>query len=283
MLRITLLLALLFPSTAFSQAVWNGRQYNSRVCSNPNCGMCNSIQTQLQPNRQTWSPQPTPARPVAQVVQSATQSVATTTRAVTRMVAQQVKRCNGRQCWYETIMVPVTTYEAVPVQPVTAPTPQPVAAPSAPNLLTNTTLVPTPPEIVQEMIAALDLNPTSKFFDLGCGDGRFLIEAAKNHACYSIGIELNPQTAAIARKHAQNEFVSELVTIFSGDVRNYDLYEADTVSMYLYPQLMETIIPRLKKGTRIVSYQHDIPGVSSESVSIPLNGETHIFFIGVKQ
>jgi len=174
-----------------------------------------------------------------------------------------------------TRQVPVVTQP----QPTQASTPKPA---KAVDMLTNTELVPTPQVVVDAMIESLGLTASSKFFDLGCGDGRLLVTAAQRYACYSVGIELNAKTVEIARKKARNKFVSPLVLVFAGDVRTFDLAEADAVSMYLYPELMAQLVPKLKTGTRIVSYLHEIPGIKQESVSIPHDGQTHTFFVGVK-
>lgn len=276
-----LVLLLLCPSLANAQATWNGKQYNSRVCANPSCGMCASIQTQLQTQVQRVAQ--VAQRPI-QATQAAVQSVGQSVQY--RAVTRQVKRCNGRQCWYETVTEYVPVSQPQPIQQsIPKPTsifqsqPKPV---SAPNTLANTELIPTPQVVVDRMIDELKLSASSKFFDLGCGDGRLLIAAAKRHACYTVGVELNPATAALARKRAQNEFVSPLVLVFQGDVRDFDLYEADAVALYLYPDLLNVVVPKLKTGTRIVSYQHEIPGIKQESVSVPHDGQTHVFFVGVK-
>lgn len=280
---IAMILLACSQSLSAQTAVWNGKSYSSRVCSNPNCGMCASIQQQIESQR-VQSQSPTFWKQVREPVQLGggiddgyeLYRTETTMEARTR----QVKRCNGKQCWYETVteMVPVTRQVPVSQQ---QPTQQAAPKPKA-NTLTNTELVPTPQVVVDAMIESLGLTASSKFFDLGCGDGRLLITAAQRYACYSVGVELNPKTVALARKRASNEFVSTLVMVFQGDVRAFDLTEADSVSMYLYPDLMAELVPKLKPGAKIVSYLHEIPGIKQESVSISHDGQTHIFFVGVK-
>lgn len=235
------ILSSLFVSPAFGQAVWNGKLYSSRVCSNPNCAMCASIQAQL-------------SKPVAQSPEYTLQAV-----------QRHVKRCNGRTCWYET----VTEYIRVPVRSV-ASTPK-----AMPDLEAVTELAPTPQRVVIAMLEALRLRESDVLYDLGCGDGRFLITAAKHYGCRGVGIEINPESVELARNGAAADFVTPLVTIFEGDIRNYDLAGADAVVMYLYPELMGKVIPKLPKGTRVASYMHPIPGAEERRV-----GED-TFYIGV--
>lgn len=272
---IVLMLLGCFPSLVSAQAVWNGRQYNGRVCSNPNCGMCASIQQQLEQQRSALMAAPVP--------QAAPQSTQTAYRTETTMEARtrQVKRCNGRVCWYETVteMVPV-------VRQVAISQPSPVVAPAnvapAVNMLANTELVPTPQPVVNAMLEELDPSNKAKLFDLGSGDGRIVITAAKQYGCTAVGIELNPETIALARANALTEYVNPLVVFFQGDVRNYDLESAQYVTMYLYPELMSAVMPKIKSGTRIASYQHEIPGVTNAKHSIDVDGQSHFFYTGTK-
>lgn len=242
---------------AFGQAVWNGRSYSSRLCSNPNCAMCASIQAQLSSQSQVRQVQP-----VADVAGYTTEM---------RPVTRQVKRCNGRTCWYET----VTEYVAVRV-PIKAQT-KPVSQPAKVDLETVTELAPTPQPVVLAMLAELRLSPTDKFFDLGCGDGRFLTTAAKYYGAQSFGIELNPRSAELARKNASQDFLTPLVTVFTGDVRDYDVSVADAVTLYLYPDLMAKVVPKLAPGTRVASYLHDIPGVETTAKRVG----SDVFYVGV--
>jgi len=283
---VVLILLACFPSLVNAQAVWNGRQYNGRVCSNPNCGMCASIQRQLEMQRAQSVPVP----------QAASQSTQAEYRTETTMELRtyQVKRCNGRQCWYETVsqMVPVTRQVAIqkakPIPPYNHRDDDgrlwqvPAKATPAVNMLANTELIPTPQAVVNAMLEVLQPSNKAKLFDLGSGDGRIVITAAKQFGCTAVGIELNPETIAIARANALNEYVNPLVVFFQGDVRNYDLQSAQYVTMYLYPELMTAVMPKIKSGTRIASYQHEIPGVSNTKHSIDIDGKPHFFYIGIK-
>lgn len=269
---LILVLVLCCPATVSAQAVWNGRQYNGRVCSNPNCSMCASIQLQLEAQQSVVIPQPV------------TQAVQTSYRTETTMEARtrQVKRCNGRTCWYETVteMVPVT--RQVPVEVASQPDQQPAKPLPVVNTLANTELVPTPQPVVSAMLEQLSPSNKSKLFDLGSGDGRVVITAAKQFGCTAVGIELNAETIALARANALTEYVNPLVVFFEGDVRNYDLHSAQYITMYLYPELMEQLVTKIKSGTKIASYQHEIPGIANTKHSIDVDGTPHFFYTGTK-
>lgn len=227
-LKAFVLALALCPSIASAQAVWKGRQYSGRVCTNPNCTMCASIQRQIEAHR----------------------------------------------------LPPISAAIATPAIPAVT---RNEAAPSQINTLANTELVPTPQVVVEAMLAKLDPSNKAKLFDLGSGDGRICITAAKQYGCTAVGIELNPKTIAVARAAALEEYVNPLVVFFQGDVRAYDLHSAQYVTMYLYPELMAQIVPKLLPGTKIASYQHQIPGVQNTQHSVELNGQPHVFYTGIKQ
>lgn len=228
-------------------------------------------------------PDPVVKSPPSPVVQYRTE-----TRQVP--VTRQVKRCNGRRCWYETVTeyvtqtvrIPVLTSPAKPVAASVEPKVAnlPTVAPAKLDLMTVTDLQPTPQVVVEAMLAVLDPPSSAKLFDLGCGDGRFLITAAKHYGCTCVGIELNPESIELARRNAEAEFVAPLIVTFQGDVRDYDLQQAQYVTLYLYPELMAEVVPKLKPGTRIVSYLHEIPGVECESHEVMVGDDTHTFFVG---
>lgn len=271
-LRITVLVSqLLFASFAYAQtAVWKGRTYSSRVCSNPNCAMCASIQRQIAAQLRHAPVVQSPAKVAPG------QAYRTETRRVP--VTRRVKRCNGRTCWYETVTEYVTQTVRVPVSsPIGHKKPVAKEEPQKPDLMTVTELQPTPPEVVVEMLSKMGLTSDSKLFDLGCGDGRFLLTAASYYGTQGFGVDLNPESVRLARRNAELNSVSSLVTIFEGDIREFDASEATHVAMYLYPELMSAVVPNLSPGTVVASYQHEIPGVETERRRVGDN----VYYIGV--
>lgn len=133
-----------------------------------------------------------------------------------------------------------------------------------------TDLVPTPETMVPNVLSLLNLSSSDIFIEPGCGDGRILDKASK--VCISIGIELNKESASKARANAPDAIVME------GDAATFDYSKVTAVSIYLYPALMEKIIPLLPTNTRIVSYQHTCNGIQWKEHTI----DGHKFYTGVK-
>ncbi|WP_167546723.1 SAM-dependent methyltransferase [Stieleria maiorica] len=118
--------------------------------------------------------------------------------------------------------------------------------------------------------------------DPGCGDARILVDAARRFGAYGMGIEINPQTAALARSAVQSAGVRSLVSITEGDSRRYRFYKADYVVMYLYDDLIRELLPKLKslrRGTVVVSYLHPLPAELPGQQRITV-GE-HVFFVWI--
>lgn len=120
-----------------------------------------------------------------------------------------------------------------------------------------------PHDVVEIMLDSMDLRPGDVLADLGCGDGRICIAAAKR-GIRSIGIEIDPVRAEMARAAVQKAGVTELVTIETGDAREFDLSSVTCATCYLYPPLLEKLAPKLK-GLRVVcSPYHQIPGLDGQ-------------------
>ena len=121
--------------------------------------------------------------------------------------------------------------------------------------------VPTPWVIVDEMLKLVEIRPDDTVYDLGSGDGRFVIAAAKRHGARGVGIELNGDLVIFSRVQAERDGVAERVKFVEGDVLKADLREATVVTMYLLPRLAVQLVPKLRAelaaGARIVS--HDYP------------------------
>ena len=119
---------------------------------------------------------------------------------------------------------------------------------------------PTQKGIVESVMETIAPRADDLFFDLGCGDGRFIVAAAKRGA-RAIGIEIDTQQAELARRNVSSAHVDHLAVIRVGDARKADLRHATIVVMYLYPELVAELLP-LCAGCRIVvSMEHPLPGV----------------------
>jgi SAM-dependent methyltransferase len=117
--------------------------------------------------------------------------------------------------------------------------------------------VPTPDELVQKMLSMARVTPQDLVYDLGAGDGKITIAAAKLGAT-AIGIEYNPQMAKLADCYAKADGMGERVRIINGDIFKEDFSKATVVTMYLLPELNIRLRPTIldmRPGTRVTSHQ----------------------------
>jgi predicted RNA methylase len=124
--------------------------------------------------------------------------------------------------------------------------------------------VPSPVPVVQFMLKIADLKAGEVLFDLGAGDGRSVILAAKAFGARAVGIELREDLAKKALSTIHNNSLSDRVTIVNDDMFNVNLTSADVVFLYLTTSANEKIRPKLeaelKKGVRVVSHDYEIVG-----------------------
>jgi predicted RNA methylase len=114
------------------------------------------------------------------------------------------------------------------------------------------------------MLILAELKPGEVFFDLGAGDGRSVIMAAKEFGARAVGVELREDLAKKALSMAHEEGLQDRVTIVNGDIFNVDLTSADVVFLYLTTSANEKIRPKLeaelRPGVRVVSHDYEIVG-----------------------
>jgi SAM-dependent methyltransferase len=122
--------------------------------------------------------------------------------------------------------------------------------------------VPTPQPIVDKMLDMAKVGKGDVVYDLGCGDGRIVITAAKERGARGVGIDLNPQRIAEAKANAESAGVSDKVKFMVGDLFTADFSEASVVTLYLLPDVNRALRPQLWKqlkiGTRVVSHDFDM-------------------------
>jgi uncharacterized protein (TIGR03000 family) len=124
--------------------------------------------------------------------------------------------------------------------------------------------VPTPAPVVDKMLEIAKVTKDDIVYDLGCGDGRIVIAAAKKYGARGVGIDIDPVRVKKARANAQREGVEKLVEIRQGDaLKTPDVSKATVVALYMLPEFMEKLGPILKKelkpGTRIVAHDYPFP------------------------
>lgn len=116
--------------------------------------------------------------------------------------------------------------------------------------------VPTPNSLLVKMLETAQVTNKDLVYDLGAGDGKIAIEAARRYGARAVGIEFDPQMAEHARENAKNAGVADKVKIITGDIFAEDFSQATVVTLYLLPSLNLKLYPvlvNMKPGTRIVS------------------------------
>jgi Methyltransferase domain len=137
--------------------------------------------------------------------------------------------------------------------------------------------VPTPPAVVNEMLKIGKVSKNDVLYDLGSGDGRIVIAAAKKFGTRGYGIDLDPERVKEANQNARQAGVSDRVQFRQQDLFQADLSEATVVTLYLLPEvnlkLRSKLLSELKPGTRIVSHSFDMGDWKPEQV-VQVDGST---------
>lgn len=122
--------------------------------------------------------------------------------------------------------------------------------------------VPTPQTVVDAMLSLAAVNKDDVLYDLGCGDGRIVISAAKKHGARGVGVDIDPDRIQEANVNAKTAGVSDRVKFIEQDLFQTDFKEASVVTLYLLPdinlKLRPKLLSELKPGTRIVSHAFDM-------------------------
>lgn len=129
--------------------------------------------------------------------------------------------------------------------------------------------VPTPQEVVDRMLELAKVSKDDVVYDLGCGDGRIVVTAAKKYGCKAMGFDIDPQRVEESLENVKENEVEHLVEIKEADIFELDLTPASVVTLYLLPDLNVRLIPQLEKlkpGTRIVSHAFNMRGVKPDTV-----------------
>jgi SAM-dependent methyltransferase len=147
---------------------------------------------------------------------------------------------------------------------------------------------PTPQAVVERMLELAEVKHGDVVYDLGSGDGRVVVTAAKRYGVKAVGFEIDPALVAEARENARKNGVSDLVTIAQDDLFKADLSAATVITMYLGPALNARMMPRLAKlrpGTRIVSHDFPMKGARPKVAEVvekaPMKGKPRMIYLWV--
>jgi SAM-dependent methyltransferase len=144
--------------------------------------------------------------------------------------------------------------------------------------------VPSDLLVVHEMLTLAGVRADDVVYDLGCGDGRIVIEAARRFGARAVGVDLDPRLLAEARRNAVRAGVADRVTFLEQDLFATGLADATVVTLYLSPEVNMRLRPRLlrelRPGARIVSHEHDLGDWTPDrTVVIPLPERNHYVFL----
>jgi SAM-dependent methyltransferase len=141
--------------------------------------------------------------------------------------------------------------------------------PVDPNRTPDVVFVPTPQKAVEKMLEMAKIKKGDVLYDLGCGDGRIVVTAAKKYGIRAFGFDINPQRIKESRENVRIAKVGHLVKIIHADIFTLDLSGANVITLYLLPQLNVKLMPqlrKLKRGSRIVSFDFDMVGAKPNQV-----------------
>lgn len=155
------------------------------------------------------------------------------------------------------------------------------ATQEAPTRRPDVIFVPTPEEVVEAMLQVANVTKNDVIYDLGCGDGRIPVTAARKYGARGVCVDIDPQRIKEANENVAKNNVGAQVKVVQGDLFEQDLSPATVVSLYLLPSLNVKLMPKLKKelkpGTRIVSHAFDMGDWKPEK-EMDVNGRKVYFW-----
>ncbi|WP_373520973.1 methyltransferase domain-containing protein, partial [Aquiflexum sp.] len=144
--------------------------------------------------------------------------------------------------------------------------------------------VTTPDEVVEAILKLAEINENDLLYDLGSGDGRIPIAAAKQFGAKAIGVEIDAELVVLAKGNALKSGVSEKVNFVQGDLFEMDFSDANVLVIYLFPDINLKLRPKIlnmNPGTRIVSHRFDMGDWEPERIEkITLSdGKEHLIYL----
>jgi SAM-dependent methyltransferase len=165
----------------------------------------------------------------------------------------------NRKCWTLLILLGLAAFSLREGRAADAPAP-----PAHESSKADVVYVPTPNDVVMKMLELARVGKNDLVYDLGCGDGRIVVLAAKKFGCKGVGYDIDPQRIKECHANAEKYQVKDLVKFEQEDIFKLDLSKPSVVTLYLLPDLNVRLIPQLQKlkpGSRIVSHDFSMKGV----------------------
>lgn len=136
--------------------------------------------------------------------------------------------------------------------------------------------VPTPQDVVDKMLQLAQVRKDDLLYDLGCGDGRIVVTAARRYGCRAEGFDIDPRRVEESLENVRKNNVGHLVGIEQKDIFTLDLSKADVITLFLLSRLNVKLIPQLEKlkpGSRIVSHNFAMEGIKPDKVVTMFSSE----------
>lgn len=146
--------------------------------------------------------------------------------------------------------------------------------------------VTTPAEVVKAMLEMAKISPDDVLYDLGSGDGRISIYAAREFGIRSIGVEIDADLVHLANNDAKEAGLEHLVSFIEGDLFELDFSQATVLTLYLFPDInlkLRSRILEMKAGTRIISHRFDMGDWEPDQVqkiTLP-DGKEHLIYLWI--
>jgi len=145
--------------------------------------------------------------------------------------------------------------------------------------------VGTPYDVVSTMLKMARVRKQDTVYDLGCGDGRILIMAARKYGSQGFGYDIDAERVSVSKASVKKNHVENLVKIFEADLFALDLRDADVISMYLLPDINRRLLPQLEKlkpGVRLVFHDYGLDGIKEDEKIEAISNEDnarHILYL----
>jgi SAM-dependent methyltransferase len=139
--------------------------------------------------------------------------------------------------------------------------------------------VGTPYDVVSAMLRMARIKKDDLVYDLGCGDGRMVVLAAKKYGCRGMGFDIDPERVSASRENLRRNGVEALVKIVRADLMTLDFREADVLSLYLLPEINEKLVPqfeKLKPGSRLVFHDYGLEGFKPDKTLHVISNEDNM-------